>query len=55
MNHHGDVVVVAAEDGSIVARNAMGGEDDDGIRASIAIAHGRLFIRTNAKLFCVGG
>jgi len=54
MNHGGDVVVVDAENGKIVNQIAMGEEDDDGTRSTIAIAHGRLFIRTNSKLFCVG-
>jgi outer membrane protein assembly factor BamB len=54
MNHHGDVVVVAAGTGRVLAQAALGEDDDDGIRASIAIAHGRLFVRTNTTLFCVG-
>ncbi|TDJ72366.1 MAG: hypothetical protein E2O39_06760 [Planctomycetota bacterium] len=55
LNHHGDVVVVDPKDGTILHEVAMGEEDDDQIRASIAVAHGRLFIRTNTTLFCVGG
>ena len=55
MNHHGDVVVVDPEDGSILARVLMGDEDDDGIRSTIAVAHDQLFIRTNSTLFCIDG
>ncbi|MCP3914080.1 MAG: PQQ-binding-like beta-propeller repeat protein [bacterium] len=54
MNHAGQVAVVDAESGKIVAAPTMGDEDDDGIRSSLVVAHGRLFIRTNSKLFCVG-
>lgn len=53
MNHGGEVFVVAAEDGGILHRAAMGEEDDDRTRSSIVVAHGCLFIRTNHKLFCV--
>ncbi len=55
MNHYGDVVIVDAEKGEIVARVVMGEEDDDLIRSSIVVAHNNLFIRTNKKLFCIGG
>jgi outer membrane protein assembly factor BamB len=55
LNHNGLVVVVDAGDGKIVHRAAMGEEDDDSICSSIIVAYGSLFIRTNSKLFCVGG
>ncbi len=54
MNHHGDVLVVSADDGKVVHQAAMGEEDDDGICSTIAVAHDHLFIRTNRKLYCVG-
>ncbi|MBI1368312.1 MAG: PQQ-binding-like beta-propeller repeat protein [Planctomycetes bacterium] len=54
VNHHGEVIVVDPADGKIVAHNMLGKEDDDGICASIAVANGNLFVRTNSKLFCVG-
>lgn len=54
INHGGLVVVVDAENGDILHRARMGEEDDDLIRASIVVAHGCLFIRTNTKLFCIG-
>ncbi|MEM7200909.1 MAG: PQQ-binding-like beta-propeller repeat protein [Planctomycetota bacterium] len=55
INHHGEVVVVAAADGSILHQAAMAGPDDDQIRSSIVIAHGDVYIRTNDALFCIGG
>lgn len=54
MNHHGDVVVLAASDGAILANIPMGHDDDDLIRASVTVAYDQLFIRTNGKLWCVG-
>ena len=53
MNHNGQVVVVAMDDGEVVHQVAMAGEDDDQIRASIVVAHGQLLIRTNDTLFCL--
>ncbi len=55
MNHAGLVVVVDAEKGELLAGVPMGEEDDDRICSSLAVAHGRLFVRTNSSLFCVGG
>ncbi|MAF67696.1 MAG: hypothetical protein CMJ84_18835 [Planctomycetes bacterium] len=55
MDHAGDVVIVNPDDGSIENEIAMGEEDADKIRSSIAVAHDHLFIRTNTRLFCVGG
>ncbi|MFQ5507516.1 MAG: PQQ-binding-like beta-propeller repeat protein, partial [Planctomycetota bacterium] len=55
MNHNGEVVVLGVEEGKILHRAPMGEEDDDRIRSTIAVAHGAVFIRTNTKLFCVGG
>ncbi len=54
MNHHGDVVAVNAADGKILAQAAMGEEDDDNIRSGLPAVGSELFIRTNARLFCVG-
>jgi outer membrane protein assembly factor BamB len=53
MNHHGDVVVVDAESGKVVHRAAMGEEDDDFTCSTIVVAHGCVYVRTNAKLFCI--
>ncbi len=54
MNHHGDVVVVDATSGEILANVAMGEADDDDTCSSIAIAGGDLYVRTNTKLYCIG-
>ena len=54
VNHAGLVVVVDAKSGDILAENVMGEPDEDQIRASIAVAHGRLFLRTNQVLYCLG-
>ncbi len=53
LDQAGLAVVVDAGTGQILSRTALGEEDDAGIRSSIAIAHGALFIRTNTMLFCV--
>ena len=53
-NHAGTVHVVDAGSGRVLHRAAMGESGDDQTRASIAVAHGRLFIRTKSRLFCVG-
>ena len=54
MNHNAEVTVLDAADGAILHSVRMGGEDDDGTRSSIIVAHGCLFIRTNAKMYCIG-
>ena len=53
-NHAGTVHVIEAASGKVLHRAAMGEDGDDQTRASITVAHGRLFIRTNSRLFCVG-
>ncbi|MCB1125616.1 MAG: PQQ-binding-like beta-propeller repeat protein, partial [Verrucomicrobiae bacterium] len=53
MNFAGEVVTVNPEDGTILQVIPMGEERDDRTRSSIAIAHGRIFIRTNSHLYCV--
>ena len=55
MSHGGTVMVFDAATGALVHRADMGEEDDDHIRASIAVAHGDVFVRTNTTLFCIGG
>ena len=55
LSHAGLALVVDAKSGEILARAAMGDEDDESIRSSIAIAHGSLFLRTNDALYCIGG
>lgn len=54
IDHGGQVVVVDAEDGATVHRAAMGEEDEDGIRSTIAVAHGSLFVRTGTTLYRIG-
>jgi hypothetical protein len=54
-NFKGEVFVVAAgKEFKILHVAAMGDEGDNDLRASIAIAHDNLFIRTGSKLYCVG-
>ena len=53
-NHAGEAFVVDAKNGKILNRTMLGEKGDDLTRASVAIAGGQLFIRTNGALFCVG-
>lgn len=55
MNFGGEVVVVDAAKGEILATVAMGDEGDDMTRSSMVVSDGQLFIRTNHKLHCVAG
>jgi outer membrane protein assembly factor BamB len=55
INHRGDVFVVEAGDEfKLLHTVPMGDERDRDVRASIAAAHGTIFIRTGSKLYCVG-
>jgi outer membrane protein assembly factor BamB len=55
MDQRGRVTVVAAGDeAKLLHQVDFGDQGQKDIRSSIAIAHGCLFIRTNAMLFCVG-
>lgn len=54
MNFKAEVVVLNAEDGKILHTTSFGDPTDDMTRSSISIASGQLFIRTNAKLYCIG-
>ena len=53
-NHAGTVHVIDAKSGRLLHKAEMGESGDDQTRASVAIAHGRLFIRTNGRLYCIG-
>lgn len=53
MNLRGEVFVFSAQNGAILAQNAMAGEESE-IRSTIAVAHNNLFIRTNSRLYCIG-
>lgn len=55
MNQAGSVSVVNAADGAILHTIAMGDPRDELTRSCIAISAGNLFIRTNHKLYCIGG
>ncbi len=55
INFKGEVVVASAADGKILATIPMGEPGDDMIRSTVSVADGELFIRTNHKVFCVGG
>ena len=55
MNFAGEVTVVDANKGEVLLTTPMGESGDDLIRSAIALSHGQAFIRTNGKLFCVGG
>ncbi len=53
-NFRGEVFVVAAAGQfKLLHVAAMGDEDDNDLRASIAVSQGKLFIRTGSKLYCV--
>ena len=54
-NFRGEVfVVAAAPEFKLLHVAAMGDEDDNDLRATVAVAQGSLFIRTGSKLYCVG-
>ena len=55
INHTGEVYVVGTGDQfELLHQAAMGGEEDREVRASIAIAHGTLFVRTTKLLYAIG-
>lgn len=56
MDHRGNVFVVSAATDHFKMLNsaAMGDPGDNRLRSTISVAHGNLFIRTNAKLYCIG-
>ena len=53
-NHAGTVHVIDAKSGKVLHKTNMGEPGDDQTRATIAVAHGNLFIRTNSRLYCIG-
>jgi outer membrane protein assembly factor BamB len=56
INHRGEVFVVKAQTTGfeLVAQVEMGDENDRDVRATVVAAQGRLFIRTNSRLYCLG-
>ncbi len=57
ISHGGVLVGVDAASGALVTKLALGAEEEHGgpVRASVAAAHGALFVRTNERLYCFGG
>jgi outer membrane protein assembly factor BamB len=53
VSHAGVVVALDAVSGALVLRAAMGEEEGAPVRSSLAAAHGALFLRTSARLFCL--
>ena len=55
INHSGMVTVLEAGDTyKVLHQVQIGGDKDTLNRASIAVSHGNLFIRTNSRLYCIG-
>lgn len=54
IGERGTVVIQNAADGAQLAIIPMGSGGPEGVRSSIAVSGGNLFIRTTDKLFCVG-
>ncbi len=54
LGERGTVVIQNAEDGAQLAVIPMGSGGPEGVRSSIAVSGGNLFIRTTDKLYCVG-
>lgn len=55
INHAGEVLVVDAAKGDLISNIPMGEPGDANTRSAVVVSQGQLFIRTNSKLFCVGG
>ena len=54
VNFAGLVVIVDAEQGTIINQISMAQREESPVRSTIAAAQGNLFVRTNDKLYCVG-
>ena len=56
ISHGGVLAGIDAESGALVTKAELAGEEEHSapIRASIAAAHGALFVRTNERLYCFG-
>ncbi|MCA9213585.1 MAG: PQQ-binding-like beta-propeller repeat protein [Planctomycetales bacterium] len=54
VNFVGDVVIFDAKTGDVINNISMDEASEDAIRSSIVVSDGQLFIRTNAKLYCIG-
>ena len=53
MDHGGNVHVIDASSGETVHTAKLGEPDEDAARASVVVAHGDVFVRTNTALFCL--
>jgi len=53
INHNGHIAIVNPKNGKIINTIEMG-DNDRFVRATIAVAHNNLFIRTGSKLYCIG-
>jgi outer membrane protein assembly factor BamB len=54
LSHSGVLAAVDAASGALAGSLALGGEDGGPVRASVAAAHGALFVRTNENLIALG-
>jgi outer membrane protein assembly factor BamB len=56
VSHDGVLIGVEAESGALATRLALAADEEASapIRASVAAAHGALFVRTNERLLCLG-
>jgi outer membrane protein assembly factor BamB len=54
LSHGGVLVGVDAESGALATRAELAEEEPGPVRASVAAAHGALFVRTEARLLCLG-
>ena len=55
INFDAEVAVVNADDGKVVNVIPMENDPRHNVRSSVVAANGKLFIRTNKTLFCIGG
>ena len=54
VNFNGDVVVINADSGELINNISMDDPAEDAVRSAIVASNGRLYIRVNRKLYCVG-
>lgn len=54
LSHGGEVMLFDPGSGDLLHRTSLGEDDEDGIRSSIAVAHGAAFVRTGSRLYCIG-
>ncbi|MFT5126624.1 MAG: outer membrane protein assembly factor BamB [Rhodothermales bacterium] len=54
MNHNSMVAIVDAKTGKLEKTEKLGADGDDNARATVAIAHNQIYVRTLNKLLCIG-